>query len=46
MLAIAAELGYSESAFVTGRPATGAYAIRYFSPKAEVSFCGHASAPE
>lgn len=43
MLAIAAELGYSESAFVTGRTATGAYAVRYFSPKAEVSFCGHAT---
>ena len=51
MLAVAAELGYSESAFLTGRyepdgaaPATGrGYAIRYFSPKAEVPFCGHAT---
>lgn len=43
MLAIAAELGYSESAFLTGRTATGAYAVRYFSPEAEVSFCGHAT---
>ncbi|MGP3636231.1 PhzF family phenazine biosynthesis protein [Streptomyces sp. 24-1644] len=42
MLAAAAELGYSESAFLTG---TGnrAYTIRYFSPKAEVPFCGHAT---
>ncbi|MEW2518283.1 PhzF family phenazine biosynthesis protein [Actinacidiphila alni] len=40
MLAIAAEVGYSETAFVTateGRTLT----VRYFSPKAEVSFCGH-----
>ncbi|WP_433169788.1 PhzF family phenazine biosynthesis protein [Kribbella sp. CA-247076] len=38
MQAIAAELGYSETAFVTGK-----YAVRYFSPKAEVPFCGHAT---
>jgi PhzF family phenazine biosynthesis protein len=37
MLAIAAELGYSESAFVVGDD------IRYFSPLAEVPFCGHAT---
>ncbi|GAA4413262.1 PhzF family phenazine biosynthesis isomerase [Fodinibacter luteus] len=37
MLAIAAELGYSETAFLVG---TG---IRYFSPLAEVPFCGHAT---
>ncbi|MCG7208194.1 PhzF family phenazine biosynthesis protein [Streptomyces arenae] len=49
MLAIAADLGYSESAFLTAPPedlAGGgqrAYRIRYFSPKAEVSFCGHAT---
>lgn len=66
MLAVAAELGYSESAFLTrqggpgeagtrdgaGEPGdagaqdgTGAreYTIRYFSPKAEVPFCGHAT---
>ena len=42
MLAIAAELGYSESAFV--RPRSGnAYDIRFFSPLAEVAFCGHAT---
>ncbi|MEU6847046.1 PhzF family phenazine biosynthesis isomerase [Streptomyces sp. NPDC046716] len=45
MLKIAADLGYSESAFVT--PArTGddrTYDLRYFSPKAEVGFCGHAT---
>ncbi|SEE88163.1 PhzF family phenazine biosynthesis protein [Streptomyces sp. Ag109_O5-10] len=59
MLAIAAELGYSESAFLTAPPADlggeggggngdgdgdgRAYTIRYFSPKAEVPFCGHAT---
>ncbi|MEU8701581.1 PhzF family phenazine biosynthesis isomerase [Streptomyces sp. NPDC048680] len=47
MLAVAAELGYSESAFLTGRteaaPGARGYAIRYFSPKAEVPFCGHAT---
>ncbi|MCX4772934.1 PhzF family phenazine biosynthesis protein [Streptomyces sp. NBC_01260] len=48
MLAVAADLGYSESAFLTGRteaaaPGARGYAIRYFSPKAEVPFCGHAT---
>ncbi|WP_329124601.1 PhzF family phenazine biosynthesis protein [Streptomyces sp. NBC_01353] len=49
MLAIAADIGYSESAFLTAPPedlgdAGGrAFAIRYFSPKAEVPFCGHAT---
>ncbi|MFH9607666.1 PhzF family phenazine biosynthesis protein [Streptomyces sp. NPDC017448] len=43
MLAVAAELGYSESAFLTERVGGGAYPIRYFSPKAEVPFCGHAT---
>lgn len=43
MLAIAAELGYSESAFLTEGAGEGAYTIRYFSPKAEVPFCGHAT---
>ncbi|MFF8941741.1 PhzF family phenazine biosynthesis protein [Streptomyces sp. NPDC014864] len=49
MLAIAAGLGYSESAFLTAPPADlggrpgRAYSIRYFSPRAEVPFCGHAT---
>ncbi|PKW12260.1 phenazine biosynthesis protein PhzF family [Streptomyces sp. 1222.5] len=49
MLAIAADLGYSESAFLTVLPegvegrTERAYGIRYFSPKAEVPFCGHAT---
>jgi PhzF family phenazine biosynthesis protein len=43
MLAIAAEVGYSETAFVTGRRGDRELDIRYFSPKAEVPFCGHAT---
>ncbi|MEU0336650.1 PhzF family phenazine biosynthesis isomerase [Streptomyces sp. NPDC006193] len=49
MLAVAAGLGYSESAFLTAPPEGlggqegRAYGIRYFSPKAEVPFCGHAT---
>jgi PhzF family phenazine biosynthesis protein len=42
MLAIAAELGYSESAFVLPRSGNE-YGIRFFSPLAEVAFCGHAT---
>jgi PhzF family phenazine biosynthesis protein len=42
MLAIAAELGYSESAFVLPRSGND-YGIRFFSPLAEVAFCGHAT---
>lgn len=42
MQRIAAEVGFSETAFIA--PATGAdRAVRYFSPEAEVSFCGHAT---
>jgi PhzF family phenazine biosynthesis protein len=37
MLRIAADVGYSETAFVDGED------IRYFSPLAEVPFCGHAT---
>ncbi|MFE2324555.1 PhzF family phenazine biosynthesis protein [Streptomyces sp. NPDC059385] len=49
MLEIAAGLGYSETAFLTdppeglgGEPGR-AFAVRYFSPKVEVPFCGHAT---
>jgi PhzF family phenazine biosynthesis protein len=42
MQAIAAEVGYSETALVTGGD-DGQYDIRYFSPLAEVAFCGHAT---
>ncbi|GAA2063121.1 PhzF family phenazine biosynthesis isomerase [Streptomyces albiaxialis] len=46
MVAIAAELGYSESAFLTPGPDPAddrSYTLRFFSPKAEVDFCGHAT---
>ncbi|WP_299530695.1 PhzF family phenazine biosynthesis isomerase [uncultured Streptomyces sp.] len=43
MLAVAAELGYSETAFVTRAAGEVPYTVRYFSPKAEVPFCGHAT---
>lgn len=42
MQRIAAEVGYSETAFVA--PSSGwERTIRYYSPQAEVSFCGHAT---
>ena len=42
MQRVAAEVGFSETAFVA--PASGAdRAVRYYSPEAEVSFCGHAT---
>lgn len=41
MQRIAADVGYSETAFVTG--AGRQRGIRYFSPVAEVPFCGHAT---
>lgn len=43
MQRIAADVDYAETAFVTGRRADGAHTIRYFSPIAEVPFCGHAT---
>ncbi|MET9318647.1 PhzF family phenazine biosynthesis isomerase [Streptomyces sp. NPDC003038] len=49
MLAVAARLGYSETAFLTAPPEGlggepgRAFTMRYFSPKAEVPFCGHAT---
>ncbi len=42
MLAVAAGVGYSETAFLTARDGR-AYRVRYFSPLAEVPFCGHAT---
>ena len=41
MQRIAAEVGYSETAFAT--PAGDAWRVRYFSPESEVPFCGHAT---
>jgi PhzF family phenazine biosynthesis protein len=43
MQAIAAEVGYSETAFVAAPDAAGRRQVRYFSPVAEVPFCGHAT---
>jgi PhzF family phenazine biosynthesis protein len=42
-LAVAARVGYSETAFAEAAGGAGQYRIRYFSPKAEVAFCGHAT---
>jgi PhzF family phenazine biosynthesis protein len=42
MQRIAAEVGFSETAFIA--PASGrSRSVRYFSPEAEVPFCGHAT---
>ena len=44
MQAIAAEIGYSETAFLVKRPdEPNAYDVRYFAPLQEVPFCGHAT---
>jgi PhzF family phenazine biosynthesis protein len=43
MQRIATEVGYSETAFVTGEPEFRTFTLRYFSPEAEVPFCGHAT---
>lgn len=44
MVGIAAEVGYSETAFLVGGPdGDRRFGVRYFSPKGEVSFCGHAT---
>jgi PhzF family phenazine biosynthesis protein len=43
MLGVAAEVGYSETAFVTEDRGGGEHRVRYFSPLAEVPFCGHAT---
>jgi PhzF family phenazine biosynthesis protein len=41
MLAIAADVGFSETAFLVA--GEDGFDVRYFSPRAEVSFCGHAT---
>jgi PhzF family phenazine biosynthesis protein len=45
MLAVAAEVGYAETAFVVDTRHGGErrFGLRYFSPHAEVPFCGHAT---
>jgi len=42
-LALAAELGYAESAFISPTSTPGTFHARYWSPLAEVDFCGHAT---
>lgn len=41
MQRVAAEVGYSETVFAA--PAADGWRVRYFSPLAEVAFCGHAT---
>ncbi|MFJ6669895.1 PhzF family phenazine biosynthesis protein [Actinosynnema sp. NPDC091369] len=44
MLEIAADVGYSETAFLVPRDGDGSeFDVRYFSPLVEVPFCGHAT---
>lgn len=44
MQRVAADLGYSEAAFLVGRPdEPNVYDVRYFAPLQEVPFCGHAT---
>lgn len=42
MQQVAKQVGYSETAFLVPRDA-GRFDVRYFSPEAEVAFCGHAT---
>lgn len=42
MLRIAAELGFSETAFLSAIERDAAR-VRYFTPRAEIAFCGHAT---
>ncbi len=41
MQAVAADVGYSETVFAA--PVESGFRVRYFAPKAEVAFCGHAT---
>ncbi|MEU5694875.1 PhzF family phenazine biosynthesis isomerase [Actinosynnema sp. NPDC020468] len=43
MLAVAASVGYSETAFVRPTAEPDAFDVRYFSPLVEIPFCGHAT---
>jgi PhzF family phenazine biosynthesis protein len=44
MQAMAADVGYSESAFIVERPhEANVFDVRYFAPRGEVPFCGHAT---
>lgn len=41
MAQLAADVGYSETAFVVAQP--NSFRVRYFAPESEVPFCGHAT---
>lgn len=43
MQQVAAEVGFSETAFLVPTLEPGRWDVRYFSPEAEVPFCGHAT---
>jgi PhzF family phenazine biosynthesis protein len=43
MLRVAADVGYSETAFLVPGEAPDEFSVRFFSPLAEVTFCGHAT---
>lgn len=43
MRRIAAEVGYSETAFAIPNGGPNQWRVRYFSPESEVPFCGHAT---
>lgn len=43
MQQIAADVGYSETAFVKRTPLPDTYDVRYFAPLTEIPFCGHAT---
>ena len=43
MQKIAADVGYSETAFAMPVEGENTYRVRYFSPESEVPFCGHAT---
>lgn len=42
-LSVAAAVGYSETAFLEAGDSPGVYRTRFYSPRAEVPFCGHAT---
>ncbi|PWV98949.1 PhzF family phenazine biosynthesis protein [Hoeflea marina] len=43
MQAVAADVGFSETAFAAPTDGAGHWRVRYFSPESEVPFCGHAT---
>ncbi len=43
MQAVAAEVGFSETAFAAPSGTGNGWVVRYFSPETEVPFCGHAT---